>query len=153
MAVGGTLGILFVTLLRRVMVEDPDLPFPESVAAAEIHKAGQQGSRAAKILFANMGFGGLVFLLGAIQHLSADRDFFIRDRRNREELLCASEPSADADKISTGAVSTFPPPPSARPTWVWATSSDRGWPHSILLAACSPGDCSCRSSFTFLARA
>jgi len=40
MAVGGTLGILFVTLLRRVMVEDPDLPFPESVAAAEIHKAG-----------------------------------------------------------------------------------------------------------------
>src|SRR3982075_3819077 len=30
MGVGGTLGILFVTLLRRVMVEDPDLPFPES---------------------------------------------------------------------------------------------------------------------------
>src|ERR1039457_7196660 len=57
MAVGGTLGILFVTLLRRVMVEDPDLPFPESVAAAEIHKAGQQGARAAKILFANMGIG------------------------------------------------------------------------------------------------
>ena len=57
-AVGGTLGILFVTLLRRVMVEDPDLPFPESVAASEIHKAGQQGAKAAKILFANMGFGG-----------------------------------------------------------------------------------------------
>src|ERR1035441_6214947 len=57
MLIGGTLGILFVTLLRRVMVEDPDLPFPESVAASEIHKAGQQGARAAKILFANMGFG------------------------------------------------------------------------------------------------
>ena len=41
MLVGGTLGILFVTLLRRVMVEDPELPFPESVAASEIHKAGQ----------------------------------------------------------------------------------------------------------------
>src|ERR1700756_1849081 len=64
MAVGGTLGILFVTLLRRVMVEDPELPFPESVAASEIHKAGQQGSTAAKILFANMGFGGLIYLLG-----------------------------------------------------------------------------------------
>src|SRR5271157_4452057 len=63
MAVGGTLGILFVTLLRRVMVEDPDLPFPESVAAAEIHKAGQQGARAAKILFANMGVGAVVFFL------------------------------------------------------------------------------------------
>ena len=34
MAVGGTLGILFVTLLRRVMVEDAELPFPESVAAS-----------------------------------------------------------------------------------------------------------------------
>src|SRR6202035_5177014 len=30
MVIGGLLGILFVTLLRRVMVEDPELPFPES---------------------------------------------------------------------------------------------------------------------------
>ena len=66
MVIGGTLGILFVTLLRRVMVEDTELPFPESVAASEIHKAGQQGSKAAKILFANMGFGGLIYLLGAV---------------------------------------------------------------------------------------
>src|SRR5215470_14877958 len=66
MAVGGTLGILFVTLLRRVMVEDADLPYPESVAAAEIHKAGQQGAKAAKILFANMGFGVLMYFLSQI---------------------------------------------------------------------------------------
>src|SRR3954470_3789503 len=66
MITGGMLGILFVTLLRRVMVEDPELPYPESVAASEIHKAGQQGSRAAKILFANMGLGGFIYLLGAI---------------------------------------------------------------------------------------
>src|SRR5499427_6550847 len=66
MVIGGTLGILFVTLLRRVMVEDPELPFPESVAASEIHKAGQQGSRAAKILFANMGFGGLMYFLSQV---------------------------------------------------------------------------------------
>src|SRR5215467_7913280 len=39
MLIGGTLGILFVTLLRRVMVEDPELPYPESMAASEIHKA------------------------------------------------------------------------------------------------------------------
>ena len=45
---------------RRVMVEDPELPFPESVAAAEIHKAGQQGARAAKILFLNMGIGAFI---------------------------------------------------------------------------------------------
>src|SRR5579884_2623538 len=66
MMIGGLLGILFVTLLRRIMVEDPELPFPESVAAAEIHKAGQQGSRAAQILFSKMGFGGLVCLLGQV---------------------------------------------------------------------------------------
>src|SRR5215468_10375865 len=28
MMIGGTLVILFVTLLRRVMVENPDLPYP-----------------------------------------------------------------------------------------------------------------------------
>src|SRR5206468_226504 len=75
MMIGGTLGILFVTLLRRVMVEDPDLPFPESVAASEIHKAGQQGAKAAKLLFANMGFGGLVYLLGAVNLFSASNAF------------------------------------------------------------------------------
>src|SRR5436190_23152507 len=75
MMIGGTLGILFVTLLRRVMVEDPDLPYPESVAASEIHKAGQQGSTAAKILFANMGFGGLMYLLGAINVFNPNNAF------------------------------------------------------------------------------
>ena len=38
---GGILGIMFVALLRRVMVDDAELPFPESVAAAEIHKSGR----------------------------------------------------------------------------------------------------------------
>src|SRR5262252_3471989 len=77
MAVGGSLGILFVTLLRRVMVEDPELPFPESVAASEIHKAGQQGAGAAKLLFANMGLGGLIYLLGAFQLFNASKAFVI----------------------------------------------------------------------------
>src|SRR5450631_2404959 len=77
MMIGGTLGILFVTLLRRVMVEDPDLPYPESVAASEIHKAGQQGSKAAKILFANMGFGAFMYLLGAVNVFAASRDFVV----------------------------------------------------------------------------
>ena len=64
MLVGGVLGIMFVTLLRRVMVEDRELPYPESVAAGEIHKAGQRGAGAAKILFSNMGFGAVLYLLG-----------------------------------------------------------------------------------------
>src|SRR3954466_12867239 len=78
MLVGGVLGILFVTLLRRVMVEDPDLPFPESVAASEIHKAGQQGAKAAKILFANMGIGALVYFLGVVKLFNASNDFLMR---------------------------------------------------------------------------
>ncbi len=76
MLVGSVLGVLFVSLIRRVMVEDPELPFPESVAASEIHKAGQQGARAAKYLFYNMGFGAAVFLAGAFNVFAPDRDFF-----------------------------------------------------------------------------
>jgi putative OPT family oligopeptide transporter len=63
MMLGGTLGIMFVTVLRRVMVEDPGLPFPESVAASEIHKAGQKGSEAALQLFRAMFAGAVVKLL------------------------------------------------------------------------------------------
>jgi putative OPT family oligopeptide transporter len=64
---GGILGIMFVALLRRVMVEDAELPFPESVAAAEIHKAGQATSGNSKYLFGAMVFGGLVKLLGEVK--------------------------------------------------------------------------------------
>ncbi|HLJ48338.1 MAG TPA: oligopeptide transporter, OPT family [Bryobacteraceae bacterium] len=77
MLVGGTLGILFVTLLRRVMVEDPELPFPESVAASEIHKAGQQGSKAAQLLFGAMGIGGLINFLGLANLFAQGREFLI----------------------------------------------------------------------------
>ena len=45
---GGILGIMFVALLRRVMVEDTELKFPESIAAAEIHKAGRRGGGGSK---------------------------------------------------------------------------------------------------------
>jgi putative OPT family oligopeptide transporter len=77
MLVGGVLGILFVTLLRRVMVEDPELPYPESMAASEIHKAGQRGSQAAKVLFYNMGVGGLIYLLGEMKFFAASNNFMI----------------------------------------------------------------------------
>ena len=75
MVVGSVLGVLFVSLVRRVMVEDPELPFPESVAAAEIHKAGQRGAEAAKYLFWNIGVGGVVYMLGRFGLFAADRDF------------------------------------------------------------------------------
>ncbi len=101
MLVGGVLGILFVTLLRRVMVEDPELPFPESVAASQIHIAGQQGSRAAKILFGNMGFGGLVYLLGQFSLFSASRDFIV-NVGNAGHQLCAHGPQRYGAKAARG---------------------------------------------------
>lgn len=63
MVTGGILGIMFVALLRRVMANDATLPFPESVAAAEIHKTGQTGG-GSKYLFSAMGIGALVKTLG-----------------------------------------------------------------------------------------
>lgn len=74
---GGVLGIMFVALLRRVMVEDHDLPFPESVAAAEIHKTGQGGGGGSKYLFSAMIFGGLVKLLSEIKFFAAKWEQFV----------------------------------------------------------------------------
>jgi len=59
MMIGGTLGVLFVIVLRRTLVVEADLPFPESVAAAEIVKAGQGGQTGAVYVFGAMGFAGL----------------------------------------------------------------------------------------------
>ncbi len=73
--VGSVLGVLFISLVRRIMVEDPELPFPESIAASEIHKAGRRGAEAAKYLFWNLGLGGLVFLLGRFGFFAADAQF------------------------------------------------------------------------------
>lgn len=78
MFVGGLLGILFVTFLRRIMVTDPELPFPESVAAAEIHKAGQKGSAGARFLFQAMGVGALFYALGVVQLFAASKEFIIK---------------------------------------------------------------------------
>jgi len=67
MFAGGVLGIMFVALLRRVMVEDAELPYPESVAAAEIHKAGARGGSGTKFLFGAMGIGAAIQALVQIQ--------------------------------------------------------------------------------------
>ena len=77
MLVGGIVGILFVTLLRRVMVEDTSLPFPESVAASEIHKAGRSGVTGAKFLFSAMAVGGLIEFLKNFGVLKAKWEAFV----------------------------------------------------------------------------
>lgn len=63
MLVGGILGVLFVIFLRRVLIEDKTLPFPESIACSEIVKAGQSGATGAKYVFGALGLAGLFELL------------------------------------------------------------------------------------------
>src|SRR3989442_14512766 len=75
--VGSILGVLFISLVRRGMVEDPELPFPESLAASEIHKAGRRGAQAAKYLFWNIGIGGVGYILGKFGLFSADTDLHV----------------------------------------------------------------------------
>src|SRR5271165_1809327 len=110
MLIGGTLGILFVTLLRRVMVEDPDLPFPESVAASEIHKAGQQGAKAAKILFANMGFGAFMYLLGAINVFNPSNTFPMKISALGKKLLLRTSTNPNVATTITGGATLLTAP-------------------------------------------
>ncbi len=74
---GGVLGIMFVALLRRVMVDDAELPFPESVAAAEIHKSGRSIGSGSKFLFSAMGIGALIQTLGQMNFFKLSYDKFI----------------------------------------------------------------------------
>ncbi len=74
---GGILGIMFVALLRRVMVEDVELPFPESVAAAEIHKAGRTSGTGSKFLFSAMIGGALIKALAEFKLFAETWEKFI----------------------------------------------------------------------------
>ncbi|WP_110674008.1 oligopeptide transporter, OPT family [Salinicola sp. RZ23] len=47
-AIGGILGVLYTIPLRRVMVVQSDLPYPEGIAAAEILEVGSQATQRAE---------------------------------------------------------------------------------------------------------
>ena len=107
--VGSVLGVLFISLVRRVMVEDPELPFPESVAASEIHKAGQRGAQAAKYLFWNIGVGGIVYLLGSFGLFAAGKDFhFNVGSIGRSQVRLGL--SGSKNIVAAGGTSTFAAP-------------------------------------------
>jgi putative OPT family oligopeptide transporter len=107
--VGSILGVLFISLVRRVMVEDPELPFPESVAAAEIHKAGQRGAAAAKYLFWNIGVGGVVYMLGRFGLFAADKDLHFKiGELGRTQVRLG--PAGSTNVVATGATTMFAAP-------------------------------------------
>jgi putative OPT family oligopeptide transporter len=101
MLVGGFIGILFVTILRRVMVEDKELPFPESVAASEIHKAGRSGKSGAKFLFWAMGLGALVQILKQIQFFAASWEKFIAFTQKKITFAGGSSVNAGGGALLT----------------------------------------------------
>ena len=109
MLVGSVLGVLFVSLVRRALVEDPELPFPESVAASQIHKAGQLGSQAAKYLFYNMAFGSAVFLTGALSFFAPDKDWLFPVGQIGKSSVRLG-PQGTTNALQTGGVTMFSGP-------------------------------------------
>jgi putative OPT family oligopeptide transporter len=72
---GGLIGVFFIIVLRRPLCVEANLPFPESVASAEIVKAGDRASDAPKFLFGAMGFGALIQILKSNHGLQIFRDY------------------------------------------------------------------------------
>jgi putative OPT family oligopeptide transporter len=107
--VGSVLGVLFISLVRRVMVEDAELPFPESVAASEIHKAGQRGAEAARFLFWNIAIGGFLFMLGKLQLFAADAEFPVRIGQLGNSRVRLGG-AGTTNILPTGGVSSFAAP-------------------------------------------
>jgi len=72
-ASGGTLGVLFTIPLRRAMVVNSDLPYPEGVAAAEILKAGnnsESDSGVKDIAYGGIFAGTVAFFTNALRVMS-----------------------------------------------------------------------------------
>lgn len=73
--VGGLIGIFYIIALRRPLCVDAGLPWPESVASAQITRAGQSSGDAPKYIFGAMGFGALIQLLKSDKGLLVMRDY------------------------------------------------------------------------------
>jgi putative OPT family oligopeptide transporter len=109
MLVGSVLGVLFVSLIRRVMVEDRELPYPESVAASEVHKAGQSGAKAAKYLFYNIGIGAAIFLGGQFGLYAPDQNFFFNVGSLGRSVLRLG-PAGSTQVLNAGGISAVAGP-------------------------------------------
>lgn len=62
---GGLLGVLFSVPLRRSMIVEDPLPFPEGKAAAEVLKAGEEAGTGLKTLAASASLGAVMKLMAA----------------------------------------------------------------------------------------
>ncbi|HHF4226333.1 TPA: OPT family oligopeptide transporter [Haemophilus influenzae] len=79
-AAGGTLGVLFTIPLRRAMVVNSNLPYPEGVAAAEILKAGNHAdgdSGVKDIAYGGVLAGLVAFLTNGLRIMADGASYLI----------------------------------------------------------------------------
>ena len=114
MFAGGLLGIMFVALLRKVMVEDAELPFPESLAASEIHKAGRAGGSGAKFLFQTMAVGAIIEILRQFKFFAASWEKFVSFANNTiffsgdQKAILSNSSSVPQAKVQGGMLLSSP---------------------------------------------
>jgi putative OPT family oligopeptide transporter len=76
---GGLLGVMFSIPLRRALVVDSGLPFPEGVAAAEVLKVGESGNKAGLAIITTGALASAGFaLLAAMRVAAAEAATFFR---------------------------------------------------------------------------
>jgi len=86
----------------------------ESLAAAEIHKAGQRGAEAARYLFWNIGVGSVVQLLGTFGLFATDKDLRVPiGELGRSGVRLG--PLGSANVVQTGGISVLSGPTVSRP--------------------------------------
>jgi putative OPT family oligopeptide transporter len=84
-ALGGILGVLFSVPLRRALVSDSPLPYPEGVAAAEVLRVGEkardsgaEADRGVEAIATGSIVSALFALLAAMKLTAADANGFFR---------------------------------------------------------------------------
>ena len=88
-AAGGTLGVLFTIPLRRAMVVNSDLPYPEGVAAAEILKAGNHAdgdSGVKDIAYGGVLAGLVAFLTNGLRVMADGASAWIQTGKAASQL-------------------------------------------------------------------
>ncbi len=75
--VGGLMGILMSVPLRRALIVEQPLPFPEGVATAEVLKAGEGSSRGAQdMMWAGLGAAGIKLFQSGFQVVGESAQYF-----------------------------------------------------------------------------
>lgn len=75
--IGGLMGILMSVPLRRALIVEKPLPFPEGVATAEVLKAGDNSSAGAKdMMWAGLGAGVIKLFQSGFQVLGESAQYF-----------------------------------------------------------------------------